>query len=142
MSTNKGGLGLPHPRCVAIPTLVLGLKRCIEYTTQGVWVGNTSAPVPLPSSITSLFENWQSSPQRAFTIFGKFAPDMASICVHESIENNMTHFIHKSPPKSCRERLKDEASMRIVEFLQSSTKHYLTKKNSTKYYSQAPPNPS
>ena len=40
----------------------------------------------------------------------------------------MTHFIHKSSPESCRKFLKDEASMRIVKFLQSSTKHYLTKK--------------
>ena len=97
---------------------------------------NTSDPDPLPSSITSLFENWQSSPQRAFTIFSKFAPGMAAICVHESMENNMTHFIHKSSPKSCRERPKDEASIQIVEFIQSSTKHYL------KYYSHAPPSPS
>ena len=29
MSTNKGGLGLQHPRCTAIPTLVLNMKRCI-----------------------------------------------------------------------------------------------------------------
>ena len=33
MSTNKGGLGLPHPRCIAIPTLILSMKRCINYST-------------------------------------------------------------------------------------------------------------
>ena len=27
MSTNKGGLGLPHPRCVVIPTRILSMKR-------------------------------------------------------------------------------------------------------------------
>jgi len=57
MSTNKGGLGLPHPCCVAIPTLILNMKHCINYSTEGVWVGHTSKAGQLPSSITSLFEN-------------------------------------------------------------------------------------
>ena len=38
------------------------------------------------------------------------------------------HFLHKSSSKLCRERLKDEASTRIVDHLQQNTKQYLTKK--------------
>ena len=53
---------------------------------------------------------------------------MVAIYVHGSIENIMTHFLHKSSPKLCRERLKDEASIQIVEYLQQNTKRYLTKK--------------
>ena len=61
MSTNKGGIGLQHPRCTAIPSLILSFKRCIEYTSQGVWIGRTEEPVKLPRNITSMYENWQSS---------------------------------------------------------------------------------
>mgnify|MGYP003326218283 CR=1 FL=1 len=61
MSTNKGGVGLQHPRCTAILTVMLATKRCIEYATQGVWIGATMEPKPLPRSITHLFEDWQVS---------------------------------------------------------------------------------
>ena len=102
MSTNKGGLGLPHPRCVAIPTLILSMKRCINYSTEGVWVGNTTQAVKLPSSITSLFANYQSSTNNQLQIFNKFAPALADICVHDSLDNRMTHFLHKSSPNTVR----------------------------------------
>ena len=69
MSTRKGGLGLQHPRCVAIPAMIFSVKRCLEYTTQGVWVGNTHGTVQLPTSITSLFDNLQSSTQQTFKVF-------------------------------------------------------------------------
>ena len=52
---------------------------------------------------------------------------MSHICVHKSVEYHMTHFLHKSSPKICRESLKEEASMRIMEFLQKTIKHYLAK---------------
>jgi len=86
------------------------MKRCINYSTQGVWVGNTRKPVQFPSSITSLFTNQQSSTNQQLQIFHKYAPELAAISVHETVENRMTHFLHKSSPKTCKERLKDEAA--------------------------------
>jgi hypothetical protein len=127
MSTNKGGLGLPHPRCVAIPTLILSMKRCINYSTEGVWVGNTTKAVQLPASITSLFANYQSSTNIQLQIFNRFAPALADICVHDSLDNRMTHFLHKSSPNTCKERIKDEAANRITTFLLHNTKDFLTK---------------
>jgi len=53
---------------------------------------------------------------------------MADIWVHESIENDMSHFLHKTSPKICRERLIGKSSIRVVEYLQQHTNHYLTKK--------------
>jgi len=127
ISTNKGGLGLPHPRCVAIPYLIMSMKRCINYSTQGVWVGNTTKPVHLPSSITSLFANHQSSTNQQLQIFHKYAPELAAISVHETVENRMTHFLHKSSPNTCKDRIKNEAANRITTFLLHNTKDFLTK---------------
>lgn len=56
MPTNQGSLGIQHPRCTAIPSCVLTVKRCIEYTSEGVWVGkiHNHNRVQLPPTITSL----------------------------------------------------------------------------------------
>ena len=128
MSTNKGGLGLQHPRCTAIPSLVMSLRRCIEYTTQGVWIGRTEEPVKLPRTITALYENWQSSNHKSFRIFSKYVYDIVNVCVSDSVENGMTHFLYKSSPNTCKERLKDEASIRIMRFIKRELNHDLTNK--------------
>ena len=120
MSSNCGGLGLQHPRCTAISTFVLNTKRCIEYTTNGVWVGRTSAPVGLPPCITSLYENWRSSDAHTFRIFNCYASDMASICVRGNPANPLTEFIYNLGPNLCKDRLKDEAGARIVTFLRDN----------------------
>ena len=102
--------------------MIFSVKRCLEYTTQGVWVGNTHDTVQLPTSITSLFDNWQSSTQQTFKVFNKFVDPIARICVHESVENQMTHFLYKSSPKTCRERISDVSSGRIHKFIKKINK--------------------
>ena len=82
ISDDKGGLGLQHPRCTAIPTLVLNMKRCIKYSSQGVWVGCTSDPLKLHTAITSLFAKWKTSQNPAFQIFRRYAYDISQTCVH------------------------------------------------------------
>ena len=128
MSTNKGGIGLQHPRCTAIPSLILSFKRCIEYTSQGVWIGRTEEPVKLPRNITSMYENWQSSHQKCFKVFSKYATAIAEVCVSDTVDNGMTHFLYRSSPNTCKERIKDEASVRIMRFIKKELKHNLTNK--------------
>ena len=55
MSTKQGGLGLLDPRTSAIPTLLLQLRKGIQYSTDGIWVSKTQPNVPLPPNISSLF---------------------------------------------------------------------------------------
>ena len=126
MSTNKGGVGLQHPRCTAIPSLILTLKRCIEYTNQGVWIGRTEDPVKLPRNVTILYENWQSSNHKCFRIFSKYIHSIVSVCVSDSVDNDMTHFLYRSSPNTCKDRIKDEASIRIMRFIKTELKHDLT----------------
>ena len=111
MSTNKRGLGLQHPRCTAIPTLVLHMKRCIEYSSQGVWMGRTLDPVILPTAVALLFTNWKTLQSPAFLIFLQYAYDIAETCVHDGASDDKFEFLlHKSSPNSCRERTKKEAA--------------------------------
>ncbi len=128
MSTNRGGLGLQHPRCTALPMTMLTTKRCIEYATQGVWVGPTADPVPLPKSITQFYESWQSSPAPLFRVFNKYLPHVVKVCVKDPDSAcPTTHFIYRSSPKTCKERLKDEAASRVRSWLQRNLKCKITK---------------
>jgi len=113
MSSNEGGLGLQNPRCTAIPSCVLTLKRCIDFTQKGVWVGKVNDRVTLPSTITSLFKDWETSTSDIFTIFRTYSPSIINTCVHESIENRTEHFLFESSPNTCKERIRDAAARRI-----------------------------
>ena len=128
MSTSKGGVGLQHPRCTAIPALILTLRRCIEYTQQGVWIGKTEEPVRLPRNVTSFYENWQSSNHKCFRIFSKYINDIVTTCISDNVDNATTHFIYNSSPNACKEKLKDEASIRIMRFIKQELQHDLTNK--------------
>ena len=103
------------------------MKRCINYSTEGVWVINTSKAGTLPSSITSLFTNHQSSTNKQLQTFNKFTPALASICVYNSLNNRMTHFLHKLSPNTCKERIKEEVVNHITIFLLHNTNDFLTK---------------
>ena len=126
MASNSGGLGLQHPRCTAIPATVLAVKRCLEYATSGVWVGAVSPPVKLPTNITSLYENWQSSPAATFRIFQKYSNSMANICAPENAENAMTYFLYDAPPKRCKEILREIAANHVRNFVQHSLQDSVT----------------
>ena len=130
MSTNKGGLGLPHPRCVAISTLILSMKHCINHSTQGVWVGNTTIPVqlsPPPShpSLPTTNPPQTNNLKSSINMHQNLPPSRST---NQSVENKMTHFLHKSSPNTCKEQIKDKASSRITTFLLHNTKDFLTKK--------------
>ena len=115
--------GLQHQRCTAMHSLILSLKRCIEYTSQGVWVRRTEEPVKLPRNITSMYENCH--------LHTKMLQSLLQVCCRQSrdtIENGMTHFLYRSSPNTCKERIKDEASIWIICFTKNELKHNLTNK--------------
>merc|ERR1739844_157954 len=106
MSTKQGGLGLVDPRTSAIPTLLLQLRKCIQYSTDGVWVSKTQPNVPLPPNISSLFRHWRSSHARPFTLFRKYLDEMTNTCIRQQshIDDRTSFFIYNSSLNTCLDR--------------------------------------
>ena len=69
MAVARGGLGIQHPRSNAIPTMVLTIKRIIQYATQGIYLGPTVPQHKLPSTITNVYKNWKTSSSKLFQFF-------------------------------------------------------------------------
>ena len=109
-ATQHGGLGIQSPRCTAVPTFVLTIKRCIGYIKSGVWTGQYSDSVPLPKSITSLYDRWDMSPSKTFRIFNLYWRDIASECVSARVPDHFGFFLHRSGLNTCRERIKKAAA--------------------------------
>merc|ERR1719291_1483287 len=72
LSVRRGGLGIPDPSSVAIPTFILNLRRCIQYSMEGVWIGHNRKTVRLPSHMTDLYKDWETSNSKTFHIFNKY----------------------------------------------------------------------
>ena len=51
MSVSQGGLGLIDPRSSSIPTLMLQIRKCIQYSQTGVRVSQTQPNVPLRPNV-------------------------------------------------------------------------------------------
>ena len=118
MSTSTGGLGFQHPRSSAIPSFMLTTRRCIQYATDGVWIGHTSTPVTLPSYITSLYSDWESSSTHTFQVFRKYLDPIVSICVSEQVDDPLHFFMTKSSINTCRERLRLAAGQLIHDIVE------------------------
>ena len=69
ISTAQSRLGLLHPTTSAVPTFMLTSQKCIQYAVDGVWIGRTHSPVPLPDNITSFYKNWKTSTLTIFLFF-------------------------------------------------------------------------
>ena len=119
MGVRNGGLGLPSPRNIAIPNLVLSLRRCLQYSIEGVWIGHNHKPVRLPSHISNLYRDWETSLLKPFRIFNHYRMDVATICVKPGVKGDQwEHFLHKSSLNTCRERIKHVASCRTYAYLE------------------------
>src|SRR5210317_1738027 len=110
MSTANGGLGIQHPQSTAIPAFVLSTRRVLQYTTNGVWIGHTLPPVTLPSSITCLFSEWQTSSATTFVYFRKYLPTLSEVCVRDDSVDKQVTFMHDSSINMCRERINHAAA--------------------------------
>ena len=57
MTVNIGGLGIPDLRTIAIPTFILNMCRCFQFSLDRVWIGHTQNNVSLPQPVTDLYSN-------------------------------------------------------------------------------------
>ena len=107
MGVRNGSLGFPSPRNIAIPNIVLSLRRCLKYSIEGVWIGHNHKPVRLPSHISDLYKDWETSPLKPFCIFNRYRMDVATICVKPGVKGDRwEHSLHNSSLNTCRERIK------------------------------------
>ena len=88
IAVNNGGLGITRPQAIAIPSFILTMRRCLQYSIEGVWIGNTHKNVPLPSTITDLYSNWTTSESKSFQIFNHYRMDIATVCVKPGIKGD------------------------------------------------------
>jgi hypothetical protein len=71
ISIQEGGLGIQSPRTNTITSYMTTTKRCLQYAQQGVRLGlNKPRPI-LPTPITLLYQQWESSQNRSWLIFHK-----------------------------------------------------------------------
>ena len=69
MTLRSGGLGIQHPRSSAISSFMFGVKCCISYCEQGVYIGPNMPIIISPYTITSLHRNWRRSHAKTFVFF-------------------------------------------------------------------------
>eukprot|EP00956_Cyclotella_meneghiniana_P032064 scaffold86358_cov47-Cyclotella_meneghiniana.AAC.5 len=108
MSIKAGGLGLQHPRTCAVTQFMLTTKRCLQYCRDGVWLGYNKHRPPLPHTITSLFNNWKSTPTRTMTNFRAYVEDFASVCCGSP--DLTDHFVYEMSLYKCRETMREHSA--------------------------------
>ncbi len=117
--TTQGGLGIQHPIHCAIPTFILTTKRCVQYASSGIWVGQNRDTYQLPTTFTQLYDDWDTSTAKTFRIFQKYWHDIADCCVSSEVQDKYSFFINHSSMNTCRERIKSSVSKRIIKDLES-----------------------
>ena len=106
---------LQHPCCTVIPTLVLSMKRCIGYTSQGFCVGHTLDPVKLPTHITSVYSDWKTSLSALFYFFVNMPMILQRpVSMMEPRKVSLISPIHKSAPNTCHERTEYKTADRVL----------------------------
>ena len=123
MASAGGGLGIYHPSSSSIPTLVLSIKRSLQYATDGIWIGNSLPLFKLPYTIISLYQHWEESPAKPFVIFRKYLPSIATTCVGNTVEDQISHFLHKSSINKSCEQLQLDTAKRTKIIVQRVLKH-------------------
>ena len=113
MSIAQGGLGLQHPRANAITAYMMSTKRSLQYAQQGVWLGFNKDSFPLPTQITSLYNDWETSDRKSWIIFRKYLPTFADVCFQHADSPN--DFIYKASLNGAREKAKDFSSRPMKE---------------------------
>eukprot|EP00956_Cyclotella_meneghiniana_P014656 scaffold22074_cov39-Cyclotella_meneghiniana.AAC.1 len=125
VSIKSGGLGLQHPRTSAVTHFMLTMKRCLQYCQDGVWLGFNKPRVPLPPSITSLFDQWDTSTTRVMKNFQHYVSDFAEVCTGSPDATN--EFIFDTSINKCRETMKEHASKMTRSYtLEKSAPDYVT----------------
>jgi hypothetical protein len=89
------------------------MKHCLQYSRDGVWLGFNKPRVPLPATITRLFDNWATSESKTrMKIFRRYLPDFALIRGEDE-----THFIFESSLKKCKDLIREHTSKLTRDFV-------------------------
>jgi hypothetical protein len=100
------GIGLTSPCLHAIPAFIPSTKTTIDTIQRGIFLGQHRPRYHLPPAFTSLYNNHQHSSSPLFSIFYKFAPDLASLCTsNNTTENQISTFISHSPLHQCHDAI-------------------------------------
>ena len=111
ISIQEGGLGIKTPRTCAINAYMSNCKRCLQYNTQGVWLGFNKPRPQLPTPIKILYNEWETSNSRTWVIFRKYLHTFNNITVHEP--QNSTDYVFKASLNSAREKVTQYSSNQI-----------------------------
>jgi hypothetical protein len=95
ISIQEGGFGIQSPRTNAITSYMTTTKRCLQYAQQGVWLGlNKPRPI-LPTPITLLYQQWESSQNQSWLIFRKYLNTFNNVTVNQP---DSDHIMCSKPP--------------------------------------------
>ena len=96
------------------------LPVTIDTIQRGIFLGQHRPRYHLPPAFTSLYNNHQHSSSPLFSIFYKFAPDLASLCTsNNTTENQISTFISHSPLHQCHDAINTNIKHRLQsDFLQ------------------------
>jgi hypothetical protein len=127
ISIQQGGLGMQSPRTNAIIAYMTTTKRCLQYVHQGVWLGFNKPRPLLPPTITSLYEDWESSTNRTWEIFRKYLKTFNSVSLeHPDTDND---YIFKASLNGSKDKMKEYAAKqlrtKVLEQEQVTPKHVL-----------------
>jgi hypothetical protein len=86
-------------------------KRCLQYAQQGVWLGiNKPWPI-LPTPITLLYEQWESSQSRSWLIFRKYLPIFNNVTVHQPDSDH--DYLFKASLNGSHKKMKEYSARRL-----------------------------
>jgi hypothetical protein len=126
LSTKQGGLGITTPRLKAPSAFVLNIKQSITSAKEGLNIGRKRAPFKLPYSISSLYDDWETSDAASFKIYRKFAPDFARVCGTDFNKDPQT-FTYQTAVNKYHEKVNEEIKWRtkeqLIKWLPEDSKH-------------------
>jgi len=117
LDTKHGGIGLTSPRLHAIPAFIISTKTTIDTLQRGIFVGQHRPRYHLPPAFTSLYNNHQHSSSPLFSIFYKFAPDLASLWTSNNTTDAINTNIKHRLQSDFLQRLDKDSEHNIEEIL-------------------------
>ena len=126
LDTKQGGLGITSPRVKAPSAYVLNIKQSITAAIKGLNIGKKRDLYKLPHSMTSLYADWETSNAASFTIYRKYAPDIARVCGKDFNTDPQT-FTYQTAISKYHEKVNKEIKWRtysqLAESLPDDSKH-------------------
>jgi hypothetical protein len=111
ISINKGGLGVQTPRTNAIISYMTTSKHCLQYACDGVWLGYNKAGPQFPPAIKLLYDDWETSSNRSWTISHKYLPTFNETSMYQP--ESHTDYIYKASLNGSPEKMKEHSSQQV-----------------------------